>query len=111
MLWMPAVDYVRSYRPMSAQVRHVLTELSEQGGKPACLREQGLSLGPRASLYVFDKIVFSYDSSCPFVLQQTTLKQLQDGTAGYSDGAKVLWLGSRGADRFDRYRLLQVQTK
>ena len=111
LLWMPAVDYVRSYRPMSAQVRHVLTELSEQGGKPACLREQGLSLGPRASLYVFDKIVFSYDSSCPFVLQQTTLKQLQDGTAGYSDGAKVLWLGSRGADRFDRYRLLQVQTK
>lgn len=111
LLWMPAVDYVRSYRPMSSQIHQVLSRVSEDNAQPACLRTQGLALGPRASLYVFDDISFTYDSSCPFVLQQTTVKQLEDGSAGYSDGATVLWTGSRGADRYDRYRLLRVQTK
>jgi len=110
LLWMPAVDYVRSYRPMSAQIKTVLDKISNNGG-PNCVRAQGLSLGPQASLYVFDNINFTYDSSCPFVLQQTTRKQLENDTAGYSDGATVLWIGSRGADRFDRYRLLRVKNK
>jgi hypothetical protein len=107
---MPAVDYVRSYRPMSAEIKQVMTKITAQGG-PNCLRAQGLSLGPQASLFVFDNISFSYDSSCPFVLQQTTRKQLENDSAGYSEGATVLWTGSRGADRFDRYRLLRVKHK
>ena len=110
LLWMPAVDYVRSYRPMSAEIKQVMTKITAQGA-PNCLRSQGLSLGPQASLFVFDNISFSYDSSCPFVLQQTTRKQLENDTAGYSEGATVLWTGSRGADRFDRYRLLRVKHK
>jgi hypothetical protein len=60
---------------------------------------------------VFDNITFTYESRCPFVLQQTTLKQLEGGLAGYSDVATVLWQGSRGADRYDRYRLLRVSTQ
>jgi 4-amino-4-deoxy-L-arabinose transferase-like glycosyltransferase len=111
LLWMPAVDYVRSYRPMSSQIHQALAKLPSQNGQLACARSQGLSLGARASLYVFDGINFSYDSSCPYVLQQTTKEQLLDGMAGYSDGATVLWEGSRGADRYDRYRLLRVQSK
>ena len=108
LLWMPAIDYVRSYRPMSAQLRAALTALEHEIGGPACVRAQGLSLGPRASLYVFDKITFTYDSTCPYVLQLTSKQQLEDGSAGYSDGATVLWQGSRGADRFDRFRLLRI---
>ena len=111
LLWMPAVDYVRSYRPMSSQIHQVLAKLPTMNGQLACSRSQGLSLGARASLYVFDGISFSYDSNCPYVLQQTTQEQLEQGLAGYSDGASVLWEGSRGADRYDRYRLLRVQTK
>ena len=111
LLWMPAVDYVRSYRPMSSQIHQVLAKLPTPNGQLACARSQGLSLGARASLYVFDGISFSYDSNCPYVLQQTTQEQLEQGLAGYSDGATVLWQGSRGADRYDRYRLLRVQTK
>lgn len=110
LLWMPAVDYVRSYRPMSAQIKATLNKIVQDRG-PACLRAQGLSIGPQASLFVFDNITFTYDSSCPYVLQQTTRKQLENDTAGYSDGATVLWTGSRGADRFDRYRLLRVKNK
>lgn len=108
LLWMPAVDYVRSYRPMSAEIKQVLTTLSTTPGQSACLRSQGVGLGPQASLYVFDDIQITYDTKCPFVLQQTTRKKLAEGLAGYSDNASVLWLGSRGADRFDRYRLLRV---
>lgn len=108
LLWMPAVDYVRSYRPMSAEIKQVLSVIAEQG-EPNCLRAQGLTLGPQASLFVFDQISFSYDSSCPFVLQQTTRQQLENDTAGYSEDVIVLWTGSRGADRFDRYRLLRVK--
>jgi 4-amino-4-deoxy-L-arabinose transferase-like glycosyltransferase len=108
LLWMPAIDYVRSYRPMSAEIRKTLESLSSTPGELACLRGQGLSLGPRASLYVFDHIELVYDPSCPFVLQQTTRKKLENGEAGFSDHAEVLWQGSRGADRFDRYRILRL---
>jgi hypothetical protein len=108
LLWLPALDYVRSYRPMSGQVKQALALAVANSGQASCLRAQGLSLGPRASLYVFDGITFTYDSRCPFVLLQTTLTQIEDGSAGYSDVAKVLWQGSRGADRYDRYRLLRI---
>jgi 4-amino-4-deoxy-L-arabinose transferase-like glycosyltransferase len=108
LLWLPAIDYVRSYRPMSAEIRKTLEGLSSTPGELACLRSQGLTLGPRASLYVFDHIELVYDSLCPFVLQQTTKKKLEDGEAGFSDQAEVLWQGSRGADRFDRYRILRL---
>jgi 4-amino-4-deoxy-L-arabinose transferase-like glycosyltransferase len=111
LLWMPAVDYVRSYRPMSAEINDKLTALSNIPGEKACLRSQALGLGPQASLYVFDNIQITHDSQCPFVLQQTTRKKLAEGLAGYSDNAAVLWIGSRGADRFDRYRLLRVPVK
>ena len=111
LLWMPAVDYVRSYRPMSADIRQTLESLSGTPGELACLREQGLALGPRASLYVFDHIELVYDPKCPFVLQQTTRKKIENGEAGFSDNAEVIWQGSRGADRFDRYRILRLPKK
>ena len=108
LLWMPAVDYVRSYQPMSAQIRQTLEGLSATPGERACLRSQGLTLGPRASLYVFDHIEITFDPDCPFLLQQTTQQKLNSGEAAFSDNAQVLWRGSRGADRFDRYRILQL---
>jgi len=111
LLWMPTVDYVRSYRPMSSEIKAELDKLGRTGQSAQCVRAQGLSVGPQASLYVFDRITFTYESSCPIVLQQTSVKQLEDGSAGYAEGAQVIWQGSRGADRFDRYRLLRVPAK
>lgn len=111
LLWMPAVDYVRSYRPMSAQIMRAIEAYQAHSLTSPCVRAQGVSLGVRASLYVFNGITFSYQSSCPLVLQQTTAQQLRDGSAGYSEGATVLWQGSRSADRFDRYRLLRIDAK
>lgn len=106
LLWMPTVDYVRSYRPMAVEVRQTIDQAREQAGKNLCAQATGLTLGPRASLYVFEGIEISRDEQCPLLIQQTTAERLQQGLAGFDRQARVLWTGSRGADRFDRYRVL-----
>jgi 4-amino-4-deoxy-L-arabinose transferase-like glycosyltransferase len=108
LLWLPTVDYVRSYQPMSAAVHQALLDESTQPGQLPCVRALSISEGVRASLYVFNHLTFSYSSDCQLILQQTTVQRLQDRAAGFEDNATVIWLGSRGADRFDRYRLLKL---
>jgi len=106
LLWMPTVDYVRSYRPMSHQIKLALTQAEQDATDTLCIQSAGLSIGPQASLYVFDRIEVSRNPACPLLLQQTTAERLRQGIAGYERNTRTLWTGSRGADRFDRYRLL-----
>lgn len=106
LLWMPTVDYVRSYRPMALEMRQTIDQANQQAGRFLCIQSNGLSVGPRASLYVFEGIEISRNEQCPLLIQQTTLDRLQQGLAGFDRNARVLWTGSRGADRFDRYRVL-----
>jgi len=108
LLWLPTVDYVRSYQPMSTEIEQALLDHASQPGQRPCARALGVSEGVRASLYVFEGLTFSYSTECKFILQQTTIQQLLDRAAGFEDNATVIWLGSRGADRFDRYRLLKL---
>ncbi|HEY9281782.1 MAG TPA: glycosyltransferase [Eoetvoesiella sp.] len=105
-LWMPALDYVRSYRPVSAQLAQALEQYKKPG---ECLRSSGLGIGQRASFLVFNKINFSYDPSCTLILQQTSPRDLEEGTAAYSDTATVLWQGKRGAERRELFRLLRLE--
>ncbi|TEA79521.1 ArnT family glycosyltransferase [Allopusillimonas ginsengisoli] len=105
-LWMPALDYVRSYRTVSGQLAHVLQENLPPG---ECVRAHGLGAGQRASFLVFNNINFSYDSHCALVLQQTNPDSLKDGSAAYSDTGTVLWIGKRGADRHEVFRLLRLR--
>jgi len=42
------------------------------------------------------------------ILQQTTAERLRLRQAGFDTNARTLWTGSRGADRFDRYRILEI---
>src|SRR5690606_35664345 len=60
-LWMPALDYVRSYRTVSGQLLNALL-LHQQPGE--CVRAQGLGTGQRASFLVFSDINFTYSSEC-----------------------------------------------
>lgn len=106
LLWMPTVDYVRSYRTMSAELAQAVTRIEQQTGKSMCIQSIGLSQGAQASLYVFDRIEISASDACPLLLQQTTAERLRQATAGFDRDSRTLWVGSRGADRFDRYRLL-----
>ncbi len=104
-LWMPALDYVRSYRSVSAQLAGALQNLRAPG---ECVRALGVGIGQRASFLVFNSIDFSYNSGCTLVLQQTSPDDVQNGTAAYSDSEHVLWVGKRGADRHEMFRLLRV---
>jgi 4-amino-4-deoxy-L-arabinose transferase-like glycosyltransferase len=105
LLWQPAVDYARSYRPMSAEVARALAQNMQPG---ECVRGLSLGSGQRASLLVFNNLSFTYDPRCTLVLQQTSRSSMQDGTAAYRDGVQVLWEGGRSADRHEWYRLLRV---
>lgn len=104
-LWMPALDYVRSYRPVSAQLQQALQQYKKPG---ECVRAVGLGIGQRSSFLVFNNINFSFDASCPLILQQVDPRNLEQGTAPFSDGAQVLWQGKRGAERRELFRLLRI---
>lgn len=108
LLWLPTVDYVRSYRPMAQDIAQTLERVSPDTLASPCIQSRGLTLGPRASLYVFEGIEITRDERCSLIIQQTTAERLQQGLAGFDRNARVLWTGSRGADRFDRYRVLQT---
>ncbi len=104
-LWMPVLDYVRSYRHVSAQLALALDNHQAPG---ECVRAQGVGTGQRASFLVFNHIDFSYASHCTLILQQASQQSVRDGTAAFSDSATVLWQGRRGADRDEMFRLLRV---
>jgi len=106
LLWLPAVDYARSYRTVSGELAEVLRREQWPG---QCLRGLGLGKGQRASFLVFDGIAFMYDSSCPLVLQQTSRSAVRSGTAAYSDDdVAVIWQGARMTDRSEWFRLIRL---
>src|SRR3546814_15438610 len=96
---MPSLDYVRSYRSVSAQLATALSTLKKPG---ECVRAQGVGTGQRASFLVFNGIDFTYDPGCSLIVQQTSPQSVADGTAAYSGAATVLWVGKRGADQIGR---------
>jgi len=100
-LWMPSLDYVRSYRPVSAQLRAALTR---HLGAGECVRTEGLGLGQRASFFVFERITFSFAPDCALVLQQTS-PRLPRTDRHETD---LLWEGKRAPDRYEMFRLWRV---
>lgn len=104
-LWMPVLDYVRSYRSVSAELATAL----QQNKRPNdCVRTLGVGTGQRASFLVFNDIKFTYDLSCPLVLQQTTPDAVSNNEVFTPAGAKVLWQGKRRPDRHEMFRLLRI---
>jgi len=106
LLWLPAVDYARSYRTVSGELAAVLARVQ---GPDECLRGFAVGRGQRASLLVFDGIALTQDAACPLVLQQTTQRDVRGGLAAYSDpGVTLLWQGARRADRSELLRLIRL---
>ncbi len=104
-LWMPVLDYIRSYRDVSASLAHALV-LYRQPGE--CVRTLNLGSGQRASFLVFNDITFSFDSRCTLLLQQVSPHSLATGTADYANHP-ALWQGRRGPDRHEMFRLLRLK--
>lgn len=95
-LWLPAVDYNRSYRAVGQQFAQVI---NANVGKNECIRAQNLGLGQRSALHVFSGIELSNSSSCQYILIQTNTQQLQVDSKAYADIGTILWLGQRRTER------------
>ncbi len=104
-LWMPSLDYVRSYRDVSGELAAALKEHRLPG---ECLRSWGVGSGQRASFLVFDNININFDNRCTLVLEQFSLRDLRDGAAPVPPNAVQLWEGKRGAERHEAFRLLRI---
>jgi len=104
-LWMPVLDYIRSYREVSASLAQALAQYRRPG---ECVRTQNLGTGQRASFLVFNDIEFSFDSRCTLVLEQVSPASLSAGTAEYAHHP-ALWHGRRGPDRHEMFRLLRLK--
>lgn len=101
-LWLPSIDYARSYRPVATAIKHAL----EDEGSGACVRSRNLGLAQRASFAVFEGLQFSFDESCPLMLQQTTQAMR---LLSLPENSQILWEGARASDRTEHYRLLRVR--
>jgi len=100
-LWMPSINYARSYRHVSAQLQGALTQHVAAG---ECVRTQALALGQRAAFFVFNRISFSFAADCPWVLQQTSPRLPPD----MPPGSILTWEGKRAPDRHEVFRLWRV---
>ncbi len=98
-LWLPSIDYARSYRPVANGLAQIV---ARQPDAP-CLDSIGLGLAQRASFAVFEGLVFDREADCSLVLQQTT--QSQPEPLPGATPAILLWQSSRPADRHEFFRL------
>lgn len=103
-LWLPALDYARSYRHVSEELHQQLTQLNPQ----QCVRAVGVGLGQRASFYVFNQLNFSFNPACSYVLQQTSPKLSKEEQNIFNQPTQEIWAGRRGGDRNEMFRLLRL---
>jgi hypothetical protein len=97
LLWLPWIDYGKTYRSVSADFRQTL------GKNPGCIARRGLGLAQRASLDYFNGIRTvgaSHARDCRYLIVQTTPRAEKD-----VDGWILLRDASRPGDKGERLRL------
>ena len=98
-LWLPSINYNKSYRKVSSSVAFALAEEQARTGKRECVRSSGLGLSQRASFAVFDDLRFELSGDCPLVLLQGNASVLWNAVQrGEYAGSRVLWEGTRAAE-------------
>ncbi|HJD44887.1 MAG TPA: glycosyltransferase [Candidatus Paenalcaligenes intestinipullorum] len=107
-LWLPTLDYARSYRGVSAELAQALAQHQRTN---ECVRGSQVALGQRASFYVFDEIDLQFDQRCTLVVEQLDRKLYLQGLLPISDTDQELWLGRRGGDRHEMFRLVRRPAK
>lgn len=99
LLWLPWIDYGKSYRSVSADFRELL------GGHSGCIARRGLGLAQRASLDYFDGIRTvggSRAKDCRYLIMQTAPRVAQE-----LPGWTLIREASRPGDKGERLRLYQ----
>lgn len=97
MLWLPWIDYGKSYRSASADFRHVL------GDSRGCIARRNLGLAQRASLDYFDGIRTTNGAAakeCRYMISQATAR-----TEKILAGWRLILQTSRPGDKTERLRL------
>ncbi|MDX3904332.1 MAG: glycosyltransferase [Pigmentiphaga sp.] len=98
-LWLPSINYNKSYREVSNHIARTLTDERARTGKHECVRSAGLGLSQRASFAVFDNLRFELSGDCPLVLLQGNASVLWNTIRkGEYAGGRVLWEGTRAAE-------------
>ena len=101
-LWLPWIDYGRSYRPVALSLKAAMT--ARPGGATGCVRAAPLGLAERASFAYFASVRFGeMAENCAWLLVQGTRS---DG-ARTPTGMRLVWEGNRPGDRSERFRLYQ----
>ena len=101
-LWLPWIDYGKSYRPLAAALAAQLPE-----ERPACLAGWRLGEAQRASFAYFERLAFmplsDADKNCRWLLTQDNPRI----SSAPPDPAvwRRVWEGSRPGDRKERFRL------
>ncbi|HTH94126.1 MAG TPA: hypothetical protein VL550_02750 [Rhodocyclaceae bacterium] len=98
-LWIPVVDYGKSYAPMTHEIAQQMSS-----DKNACLASRKLDLVERAALdYHAGILVRRNDEAkaCNWLL----IVNEPNKTPVVEDGWKLVWDGARPSDRSDRYYL------
>ncbi|OXR50340.1 glycosyltransferase [Pusillimonas sp. T2] len=105
-LWMPALDFVRSYRSVSAELAQAI---NLQVGPNECIRPLALGLGQRAAFYAFNGLKFSPSGECRVVLVQTSPQALEEGYPPLpGQSTQLIWQGKRPAERKENFLLLRI---
>lgn len=105
LLWLPAIDYARSYRTTSAELSQAISANMRPG---ECVRSADLGLAQRAAFQVFSNLSFDFSGRCELVLLQTTNRKLEsEGLPELARQGQVLWQGGREADRHEVFMLIR----
>ncbi|MDR1349358.1 MAG: hypothetical protein LBJ59_01000 [Zoogloeaceae bacterium] len=100
-LWLPWIDYGKSYRQLAAALAAQLPE-----ERPACVAEWRLGEAQRASFAYFERLAFTplqaADGRCRWLLTQDNPRV---ETALPDQDWRRVWEGSRPGDRKERFRL------
>jgi len=103
-LWLPTINYAKTYRQVSARLSQVLTKES------GCIDTTNIGPAQLASFSYFTKLTLRDDSSCHWML---THNQSEARAYASLNNKKLtlLWEDRRASDRDERLRLYQVSAE
>ena len=100
-LWLPTINYAKTYRPVSARLAQVVPV------DAGCINTSNIGLAQLASFDYFTKLNLRDDPNCPWML---THNQSEAQAYAQLNNKKLhlLWEDRRAADRDERLRLYEV---
>lgn len=113
-LWMPAVDYNRSYKSVAYELADAVQAHVKNG---ECIRSLGVGQGQSALFYIYGQTILTKNNDCEWLLTQTNEKRRigldhlysRLPAADHLSSGVTLWQGSRDSDRHgELFRLISL---